>query len=231
MKNINKAAFIFMILGLMFVLISCSNTSKREPYNEEIHPALSVQNSLSRAQDNALNDVQKLKVENSISLKSQYKSIDEINARYNTFMRVMIGILVVFVILALLMVWSMYDDRVSDILYKIGIAKFIIWIDKKQQEKKAKESSISRGTKEKIKGIAAFVLVVLLFKGCQAMGSSYGNESSIGSSSGTAKASICKVCDREFTDSSNIKCIRETNMCKNCYNNYSWATGETPTKY
>ena len=59
-----------MILGLMFVLISCSNTSKREPYNEEIHPALSVQNSLSRAQDNALNDVQKLKVENSISLKS-----------------------------------------------------------------------------------------------------------------------------------------------------------------
>ncbi len=36
----------------------------------------------------------------------------------------------------------------------------------------------------------------------------------------------CHVCGRTFTDSGNTKSIARTNMCKNCYSNYTWAVGE-----
>ena len=98
MKNIKKVAFIFMILGLMFVLISCSNTSKREPYNEDIHPALSVQNPLSRAQDNTLNHVQKFKIDNSKLLKSKYKSFDETDIQIKVYAGIVVVCLVVLLL-------------------------------------------------------------------------------------------------------------------------------------
>ena len=41
----------------------------------------------------------------------------------------------------------------------------------------------------------------------------------------------CKVCDRKFTDDTNKKYIRMTNMCRNCYRNYCYATGKTPANY
>lgn len=34
----------------------------------------------------------------------------------------------------------------------------------------------------------------------------------------------CPICHREFKDDANIKSIRLTNMCSNCYHNYETAT-------
>ena len=38
--------------------------------------------------------------------------------------------------------------------------------------------------------------------------------------SGGSSSRTCSYCNRVFTDSENIKSIRKTNMCTNCYNNY-----------
>ena len=128
MKNIKKAALIGMILGLMFVLISCSNTNKREPYNEDIHPALSVQNSLSRAQDNTLNHVQKFKIDNSILLKNQHDSIDEFEAQSKFYK----GLMAVSIIILLYMIWSMYNPKTK-------FSKLCNWIVTREQEKESKK--------------------------------------------------------------------------------------------
>ena len=74
--------------------------------------------------------------------------------------------------------------------------------------------------------IGAVILGLLMFTQC-----GYGGTSSSSYTSSQPESRSCKVCYREFTDSSNKKCIRETNMCKNCYYNYCCAIGETPTKY
>lgn len=44
-------------------------------------------------------------------------------------------------------------------------------------------------------------------------------------------AETCQSCNRSFTDATNKNYIRHTNMCKNCYQNFCWATGKTPTDY
>lgn len=57
---------------------------------------------------------------------------------------------------------------------------------------------------------------------------SYETESSSGSSSGS-HSKTCKFCHREFEagdDGGNFMNIAKTGMCKNCYNNYKWATGK-----
>ena len=41
----------------------------------------------------------------------------------------------------------------------------------------------------------------------------------------------CKSCGRSFSDSTNKNYITHTGMCKNCYQNFCWETGKTPTNY
>ncbi len=41
----------------------------------------------------------------------------------------------------------------------------------------------------------------------------------------------CKSCDRKFSDDTNKRYINRTNMCRNCYRNYCYATGKTPENY
>lgn len=36
--------------------------------------------------------------------------------------------------------------------------------------------------------------------------------------------SRCKSCGRYFNDDDNVRSIKHTNMCKNCYNNYKFGT-------
>ena len=44
-------------------------------------------------------------------------------------------------------------------------------------------------------------------------------------SSSSSDSLTCKVCGRSFSDSANKKSIRSTNMCSNCYRNYSYVSG------
>lgn len=57
-----------------------------------------------------------------------------------TWFWILIGIFgvcfVVSVIVFLLMLWGMYDDRGCEILDKIGIAKLLFWIEKQKNKKK-----------------------------------------------------------------------------------------------
>ena len=56
---------------------------------------------------------------------------------------------------------------------------------------------------------------------------------SLGENSGSHSSSkeTCQSCDRSFSDATNKNYIRHTNMCKNCYLNFCWATGRTPSNY
>ena len=63
------------------------------------------------------------------------------------------------------------------------------------------------------KGCLYVVLVIIAFAVMVISGSS-------GSSSSSKE---CPICSREFSDSSNRKSIRKTNMCTRCYNNYKTA--------
>lgn len=38
----------------------------------------------------------------------------------------------------------------------------------------------------------------------------------------TTRSATCKVCHREFTNSDDVKSIKHTNMCLNCYDNYEF---------
>lgn len=58
---------------------------------------------------------------------------------------------------------------------------------------------------------------------------SYSGGYSYGESSKNAKK--CQYCKRSFTDATNKNYIEHTNMCRNCYRNYCWAIGETPSNY
>ena len=37
-----------------------------------------------------------------------------------------------------------------------------------------------------------------------------------------AKSATCKVCHREFTNEDDVRSIKRTNMCSNCYDNYEF---------
>ena len=41
-----------------------------------------------------------------------------------------------------------------------------------------------------------------------------------GSGSSSSRSAECHICGRTFTDSENVRSIRNTNMCKRCYSNY-----------
>ena len=45
------------------------------------------------------------------------------------------------------------------------------------------------------------------------------------------KTATCQSCGRSFSDSTEMNYIKWTNMCKNCYRNYCYATGQTPANY
>ena len=84
-------------------------------------------------------------------------------------------------------------------------------------------SSINNGNKTDFKGyliiFAVIVIILYLFFG-----------GSGGSSSGT-RSKKCGSCNRTFTDATNINYIVHTNLCRNCYRNFCWSTGKTPTNY
>ena len=42
--------------------------------------------------------------------------------------------------------------------------------------------------------------------------------------SGGGSSAVCSSCDRVFTDSDNVRSIKKTNMCTNCYSNYKVGT-------
>lgn len=53
-------------------------------------------------------------------------------------------------------------------------------------------------------------------------------------------SATCKTCHKTYSyqgneygnlNSRNVKCIRATNMCKNCYENFCYATGRKPKNY
>lgn len=75
-------------------------------------------------------------------------------------------------------------------------------------------------------GIIFIVIMLALFL---SMCGSMGGSSS--SNSGSSSSKTCQSCGRSFDDSINKKYITHTNMCKNCYTNFCWATGKTPTNY
>lgn len=39
-----------------------------------------------------------------------------------------------------------------------------------------------------------------------------------------AKSATCKVCHREFTNEDEVRSIKRTNMCLNCYENYKFGS-------
>lgn len=64
--------------------------------------------------------------------------------------------------------------------------------------------------------VVLLILVVLLIGTCSGgSGSSY--------TSGDTR--VCRVCNKTFSDSGNVKSIRRTNMCSRCYSNYSAMQG------
>ena len=52
-----------------------------------------------------------------------------------------------------------------------------------------------------------------------------------GSTNTSSKTATCQSCGRSFSDSTEKNYIKWTNMCKNCYRNYCYATGKTPNNY
>ena len=73
-----------------------------------------------------------------------------------------------------------------------------------------------------VKRIVIFVLIIAM--GLAVFGCS-------GSSGKSSSSKTCKSCGRSFSDSTNRNYISHTNMCKNCYLNFCWATGKTPSNY
>ena len=78
--------------------------------------------------------------------------------------------------------------------------------------------------KLKVKKIIALTLTLFAvgsFSGCG--GSSGGSSEPI--------TKTCQSCGREFSDSTNKKYIRMTNMCRQCYKNFCYATGREFEEY
>lgn len=57
------------------------------------------------------------------------------------------------------------------------------------------------------------------------------NGNSNTNSSASSSAKTCQSCNRSFEDATNKNYISHTGMCKNCYQNFCWATGKTPENY
>ncbi len=75
-------------------------------------------------------------------------------------------------------------------------------------DKKNAEQKINSTKKAAIIGIIIYVI----FMGIGICGM-FGNTAEFSDNQ-------CQICEREFKDSKNKKSIAETNMCKNCYDNY-----------
>lgn len=76
--------------------------------------------------------------------------------------------------------------------------------------------------------VIVIILLVIMVGSCMGGGNSSSSSSSTSTSPSTK---TCQVCDRKFSDDTNKNYIRWTNMCKNCYLNYCYAKGMTPTNY
>lgn len=71
-----------------------------------------------------------------------------------------------------------------------------------------------------IGGIIAAVIIVIIAIAV------FSSPSGSGSSSSSSRTETCQSCGRTFSDDSNMKNIRFTNMCNNCYKNFKYATGQ-----
>lgn len=92
---------------------------------------------------------------------------------------------------------------------------------------------MNNGSLLRIIGFAlVFILMFVMVTSCNNCMSSGGSGgSSGGSSSGSSSTKTCQSCGRTFSDSTNKNYIRHTNMCRNCYRNYCYGVGKTPTNY
>ena len=66
-----------------------------------------------------------------------------------------------------------------------------------------------------------FILIVVVIAGVLA----FTAPNNASSSSTKSDSLTCRSCGRSFSDSANKKSIRSTNMCSNCYRNYSYVKG------
>ena len=73
--------------------------------------------------------------------------------------------------------------------------------------------------------ITTFVCIGLV------IGQSMDGVNPAGSGSYSADSSTCQSCGRSFSDYTEKNYIWHTNMCKNCYRNFCYATGRTPHNY
>ena len=85
-----------------------------------------------------------------------------------------------------------------------------------------------QNSKPNVGGVIVLVIMVVLF--IAMLGSCFGSSGS-SSYSSSSSTRTCGYCKREFSDATNKNYILHTNMCRNCYRNYCWGIGETPTNY
>lgn len=86
---------------------------------------------------------------------------------------------------------------------------------KKRQEQWEKDQAVNRKITKFIV-MPLFYLWIIFIIGCLIFGRTEKRES------GTATTATCGVCDRQFRSRDNVRSIRNTNMCKNCYENFQW---------
>ena len=73
-------------------------------------------------------------------------------------------------------------------------------------------------------GIFLLILVILVGKGVGGIGVKSTPKSTNSREYKSSGESRCKSCGRFFSDDDNVRSIKHTNMCENCYNNYKFGT-------
>lgn len=118
----------------------------------------------------------------------------------------------------------------------LAFALMLLWaIIKSTKKDKNEYGEVREDTKKSNKSFVKIIVVCILLAGF-AFGTyglvrDDGGSSSTSSSSTSSSTKTCQSCHRSFADMTNKNYIWHTNMCKNCYQNFCWATGMTPTNY
>ena len=73
-------------------------------------------------------------------------------------------------------------------------------------------------------GMGIFILILAILGG-RCVGNIEIKDVSYSSSSYSSDGELrCKSCGRSFSDDNNVRSIKHTNMCENCYNNYKFGS-------